>query len=101
MEGGPTGEPMEEGEARRSCVRAFFLLSWRVGPRVGEEMQVLAPEDVLLRLPEVPAATLNRLSQDGHVVTPSSRHDLSPWGARPDTAQKSRILASIALLSSN
>lgn len=92
---------MEEGEARRSCVRAFFLLSWRVGPRVGEEMQVLAPEDVLLRLPEVPAATLKRLSQDGHVVTPSSRHDLSPWGARPDTAQKSKILASIALLSSN
>lgn len=101
VEDGPISEPMEEREARRSCIRAFFLLSWRVGPRAGEEVQVSAPDDVLLRLPEVPAGTLKRLSQDGHVATPSSRRDLPPWAPRPDIVQKSRILPLSALLSSN
>lgn len=62
MEAGPAVEPMEDGEAKQSCVRAFFLLSWRAGPWAGEEMQVFALEDVLLRLPDVPEVLLNRLS---------------------------------------
>lgn len=64
------GESLEEGEARRSCIRAFFLLSWRKGPRAGEGLQMLMAEFVLVR--QEPSGRLRRLSQDGHVLTPSS-----------------------------
>lgn len=60
MDGRPTGESMEEGEARRSCVKAFFLLSWRVGPRAGEGTKTSGAAVVLLR--QGPAGELRRLS---------------------------------------
>lgn len=69
-ERGALGDPVEEGEARRSCIRAFFLLSWRIGPRAGEDLQTLWAEVVLVR--HGPTGRLRRLSQDGHVLMPSS-----------------------------
>lgn len=63
------GAPGEEGEASWSCIRAFFLLSWRAGPRTGEALQRLGV--VLVRRGS--AGRLRRLSQDGHVSIPTSR----------------------------
>lgn len=56
MDGRPTGESVEEGEARRSCVKAFFLLSWRVGARAADGMKTSGAAVVL------PAGKLRRLS---------------------------------------
>lgn len=64
------GEASEEGEARRSCIRAFFLLSWRIGPRAGEASQTLGAGVILMR--HGPTGRLRRLSQEGHVLMPSS-----------------------------
>lgn len=63
-------ESVEKGEARRSCIRAFFLLSWRIGPRAGEGLQMFMAEVVLVG--QEPSVRLRRLFQDGHVLTPSS-----------------------------
>lgn len=61
------GEPVE---ARRSGIRAFFLLSWRIGPRAGVALQRLGSGVVLVW--HEATGRLRRLSQDGHVSMPSS-----------------------------
>lgn len=54
------GEPVGEGEARWSCIRAFFLLSWRIEPRAGEYLQMLEAGILLMR--HGPTGRLRRLS---------------------------------------
>lgn len=63
------GKSEEEEEAKRSCIRAFFLLSCRVGPRADEALQ--GSEDGVI-LVERPAGRLRRLSHDAHATTHSS-----------------------------
>lgn len=63
-------ESVEEGEAGCSCIRAFFLFSWRFGRRAGEALQISGARVLLVR--HGPTDRLRRLSHDGHVLMSSS-----------------------------
>lgn len=85
-----------DGEDRLSCVRAFFLLNCLVWLRGGNTWAGL----VLVGCEST--GRLRRLSQEGHTITSSFSGPVrSVCGISPDAVQKSRILESHTLLSSN
>lgn len=88
----------EEGATGPSSIRALFLLKGREGP-TADEATPRSSAAVVLGWPEL-SGRWKRLSHD-HVSTSLLSHTACVWGAKPEVAQKSRILESIPLLSSS